>query len=123
MLTLNVVETFGYYGRAWAGSKPDSMGPWALQAVLIMSAPPLISATVYMSFGRLIQVLEADRNALMEPKLITTAFLTRDIIAFMSQIAGGGLQTTTSQSIQVTGQKVVIAGTGLPADTTGVLPG
>ncbi|KAK5159877.1 hypothetical protein LTS14_001982 [Recurvomyces mirabilis] len=105
-----IMETFGYYGRAWAGSKSDNIGPWALQALLIMSAPPLISATVYMSFGRLISVLEEQGNALMRPKWITPVFLTGDIIAFISQIAGVGLQTTTSQSIQATGQKVVIAG-------------
>ncbi|WVF71661.1 hypothetical protein IAT40_006469 [Kwoniella sp. CBS 6097] len=41
-----VMETFGYYGRAWAHREPQGFGAWALQAFLIICAPPLISATV-----------------------------------------------------------------------------
>lgn len=104
------METFGYYGRAWASNQPDNISPWILQAMLIVSAPPLISATVYMSLSRMIRSLHARENALMSPRAMTPLFVTADIIAFISQLAGVGLQATTSQHAQAIGQKVVLAG-------------
>lgn len=104
------VETFGYYGRAWASDEPDSIKPWILQAMLIISAPPMISATVYMCLSRAIRSLHARDNAFMSPRAMTPLFVTADIIAFISQIAGVGLQAAASQRAQAIGQKVVLAG-------------
>lgn len=104
------MEVFGYYGRAWASDEPDSIKPWILQAMLIISAPPLISATVYMALSRTIRALHARDNALMSPRGMTPLFVTADIIAFISQIAGVGLQASTGQKAQEIGKKVVLGG-------------
>ncbi|KAI4728738.1 hypothetical protein E4T49_03520 [Aureobasidium sp. EXF-10728] len=105
-----IMETFGYYGRAWAGSDPHNFGAWALQAFLIICAPPMISATVYMSLGRTIRALEARENALMSPRATTPLFVIGDLIAFISQLAGVGLQAARSASANANGKKIVLAG-------------
>lgn len=104
------METFGYYGRVWASSDPHNFGAWALQAFLIICAPPMISATVYMSLGRLIRALDARDNALMSPRATTPLFVLGDLVAFISQLAGIGLQAARSASANATGKKVVLAG-------------
>lgn len=104
------METFGYYGRAWASDAPDSIKPWILQAMLIISAPPMISGTVYMSLSRMIRCLHARDNALMSPRGMTPLFVTADIIAFTSQIAGVGLQASTGTNAREIGGKVVLGG-------------
>lgn len=41
---------------------------------------------------------------------MTPLFVTADIIAFISQVAGVGLQASTSEDTQATGQKIVLGG-------------
>lgn len=38
--------------RANAHSQPTSLGPWIVQNMLLLVAPPLLAASVYMSYGR-----------------------------------------------------------------------
>ena len=112
MLTSPPVETFGYYGRAWANDEPDNISPWILQAMLIISAPPMIAASVYMALSRTIRALHARENALMSPRGMTPLFVTADIIAFLSQLAGVGLQAARGGdgNVQSIGKKCVLAG-------------
>ncbi|KAI9685639.1 MAG: hypothetical protein M1820_010767 [Bogoriella megaspora] len=105
-----ITEAFGYYGRAWAGRDPHNFGAWALQAFLIICAPPMISATVYMSLGRTIRALDGRDNALMPPRATTPLFVVGDIIAFISQLAGIGLQAARSTTASATGKKIVLGG-------------
>lgn len=70
----------------------------------------MISATVYMSFGRTIRALEARENALMSPPATTPLFIIGDLIAFISQLAGIGLQAARSASANANGKKIVLAG-------------
>lgn len=49
----NLGEVFGYYERARAHSELTVLGPWLLQNMLLLVAPPLLAATVYMSYGRI----------------------------------------------------------------------
>ncbi|KAL6886100.1 RTA1 like domain-containing protein [Trichoderma longibrachiatum] len=47
-----ICEVFGYLERANAHSQPTKLDPWILQNMLLLVAPPLLAATVYMSYGR-----------------------------------------------------------------------
>lgn len=73
-------------------------------------APPIISATVYMTLGRLVRILKARENAVMGPRATTCLFVFGDVMAFFSQLAGTGLQASTSHVVQETGGKVVPGG-------------
>lgn len=103
-------ETFGYYGRAWSHESRFSISPWALQEMLIMCAPPLIAATVYMILGRIIRVLDAEHLSSMRPKTLTAIFVTNDILCFCTQLGGAGVQVTGDETAMDIGKKVVLGG-------------
>lgn len=55
------------------------MGPWALQSILILCAPPFIAATMYMSLGRTIQSLRGNGYAIVIPRWMTCLFVIVDV--------------------------------------------
>ncbi|EAA32972.1 RTA1-domain-containing protein [Neurospora crassa] len=44
---------FGYLERSYAHSDPTKLDPWLLQNMLLLVAPPLLAASLYMSYGRI----------------------------------------------------------------------
>ncbi|KAJ5527509.1 hypothetical protein N7513_011668 [Penicillium frequentans] len=103
-------ETFGYYGRAWAHGDRTDIGAWALQEMLILCAPPLVSATVYMVLGRIILSFNAEHLSSIRPKRLTLIFVLNDVLCFCTQLGGAGVQITGDAEIMDIGKKVVLAG-------------
>jgi hypothetical protein len=109
-LTRTPGEAFGYYGRAWSHESRTDIGSWALQEMLIMCAPPLIAATVYMVLGRIIRSFDAEHLSSMRVKWLTFVFVMNDVLTFCTQIGGAGVQVTGDAKIMDIGKKVVLAG-------------
>ncbi|KAJ5399744.1 RTA-like protein [Penicillium sp. CMV-2018d] len=105
-----VCETFGYYGRAWSHEDRREISSWALQEMLILSAPPLLAATVYMVLGRIIRSFDAEHLVRMSPKSITVIFVLNDVLTFCTQLGGAGVQVTGDENIMAIGKKIVLAG-------------
>ncbi|KAL2817510.1 putative RTA1 domain protein [Aspergillus cavernicola] len=105
-----VCETFGYYGRAWSHQSRTEISSWALQEMLILCAPPLLAATVYMVLGRMIRSLDAEHLSSMRTKRLTLVFVLNDILCFCTQLGGAGVQATGDTNIMSIGKKVVLAG-------------
>ncbi|OJZ84804.1 RTA1 domain protein, partial [Aspergillus piperis CBS 112811] len=105
-----ICETFGYYGRAWSHQGRTLIGPWALQEMLILCAPPFIAATVYMILGRMIVAFAAEHHSIIRPKWLTKIFVLNDVICFLTQIGGAGVQVTGDEHLMKTGIKAVLAG-------------
>ncbi|KAJ5209663.1 RTA-like protein [Penicillium cf. viridicatum] len=105
-----VCETFGYYGRAWSHKDRREISSWALQEMLILSAPPLIAATVYMVLGRIVRCFGAEHLVSMTPKKITVIFVLNDVLTFCTQLGGAGVQVTGDANIMAIGKKVVLSG-------------
>ncbi|KAJ5939766.1 hypothetical protein N7466_002900 [Penicillium verhagenii] len=103
-------ETFGYYGRARSHQSRTDIGSWALQEILILCAPPLISATIYMVLGRIIRSFNAEHLSPMRPGVLTFVFVLNDMFCFCTQLGGAGVQVTGDQNIMDIGKKVVLAG-------------
>ncbi|KAJ5740586.1 hypothetical protein N7493_000458 [Penicillium malachiteum] len=103
-------ETFGYYGRAWSHESRTDIDSWALQEMLILCAPPLISATVYMVLGRIIRSFDAEHLSSIRTKRLTLIFVLNDILCFCTQLGGAGVQVTGDANIMNIGKKVVLAG-------------
>ena len=59
-----------------------------MQAILILLAPPLYAATIYMTLGRLITLLDAERLSLVPIRWLTAVFVTGDVLSFLLQGAG-----------------------------------
>lgn len=55
---------------------------------MILLAPPLYAASIYMTLGRLIIHLDAERLSVVPVKWLTAIFVTGDVIAFVMQAAG-----------------------------------
>lgn len=56
-LTTTAALVFGFQQRAVAHSSPTILDPWILQNMLLLVAPPLLAATIYMSYGRMASAL------------------------------------------------------------------
>ncbi|KAK8207079.1 RTA1 like protein-domain-containing protein [Phyllosticta capitalensis] len=55
-----ICELFGYYERSKAHTQVTKLDPWLLQNMLLLVGPPLLAASVYMSYGRIVQALHDD---------------------------------------------------------------
>lgn len=75
-----------------------------------MGAPPFLSATLYMTLARIISALDAATFSLVSPRWLTTIYVIVDVFAFLSQIAGVGLQASPSTSVTHVGKAIVLAG-------------
>lgn len=78
--------------------------------MLIMCAPPLIAATIYMFLGRVIRSFDAEHHASIRPKWLTPIFVLNDVITFITQIAGAGVQVTGDAHVMDIGKKATLAG-------------
>ncbi|POR31739.1 Uncharacterized protein TPAR_08065 [Tolypocladium paradoxum] len=102
-------EVIGYVGRALAEDKTDQLGPYIMQSVLILVAPALYAASIYMTLGRLMRSIHGERHSLVPVRWLTRAFVTGDVFSFLVQSTGGGLMGSGSSS-QQTGQNIILAG-------------
>ncbi|RAL02167.1 RTA1 domain-containing protein [Aspergillus ibericus CBS 121593] len=92
-----------------------STGPYIMQELLLLIAPSLFAASIYMILGRIIQATKGDSRSLIPGRWITRIFVIGDIIAFFAQAGakttGGGIlaQAKTSSQERL-GNWVIIGG-------------
>lgn len=111
MLTIpNTVQTIGYCGRIWGHYDKEAIGGFVIQAILILVAPALYAASIYMILGRLIRTLKAGHLSLVPIDWVTRIFVTGDVIAFSLQAGGGGVQSGGTLELYDSGEKLIIAG-------------
>lgn len=90
LLTTITVEVVGYCGRAASGAEsPDwTLGPYIIQAILLLVAPALFAATIYIELGRIVVLLSAEKYSVIPIRWMTKIFVTGDVISFLMQAAG-----------------------------------
>jgi hypothetical protein len=83
-------EAVGYVGRAINSQEsPDwSLGGFVMQSILILVAPALFAASIYMELGRIILLTQGERHAVIKRRWLTKIFVAGDVISFLMQ--GGG---------------------------------
>ncbi|KYK60407.1 hypothetical protein DCS_01544 [Drechmeria coniospora] len=104
-----IFETLGYAVRAIAEDKTDQLGIYIMQSILILVAPALFAASLYMVLGRLMRSIHGERHSLIPIKWLTRAFVIGDIFSFLVQSTGGGLMGTSGFDPK-TGQNIILAG-------------
>lgn len=104
------VQTIGYAGRIWSHYDKFSLGGFIIQAILILVAPALYAASIYMILGRLIRTVKGEHLSLIPVQWVTRLFVTGDVIAFSLQAGGGGIQAAGSLEMYEIGEKIIIAG-------------
>ncbi len=92
------VEYNGYIGRAVSSQQtPDwTLGPFVVQAVLLLVAPALFAATIYMELGRIIILVDGEHHSIIKKRWLTKTFVCGDILSFLMQ--SGGTFSPTQQS-------------------------
>ncbi|KAK7706479.1 hypothetical protein SLS63_013966 [Diaporthe eres] len=107
-----LMEVIGYAGRAKSGNEsPDwTLGPYIIQAILLLVAPALFAATIYMELGRIISVVEGEGHVMIRKEWMTKLFVTGDVLSFLLQGGGGGYQAAGSLEALENGSKVIIVG-------------
>lgn len=133
LLCGGICETAGYVGR-FLNTREDAgcwtMLPYVLQTCLILVAPALMAASIYMILGRIILLTDGESFALVKRKWLTKLFVAGDVISFAMQaggmfslfitgmngmcanqllLIGGGLMSSSMENMK-TGEKIIIGG-------------
>lgn len=103
------VQILGYICRGLARDKTDELGLYIMQSVLILVAPALFAASVYMTLGRLMRSIHGERHSIIPVRWLTRAFVAGDIFSFLVQSSGAGLMGSSNAN-QKTGQYIILAG-------------
>ncbi|THY30213.1 RTA1 like protein [Aureobasidium pullulans] len=107
-----IFEGVGYAFRTVSiKQSPDyTLPPYAIQLILPLIAPALLSATMYMSLGRIILVTQAEAVAPIRRTWLTKLFVTGDILSFLAQALGGAILAQQKASSYNTGRWIIIVG-------------
>ncbi|KAF9044610.1 RTA1 like protein [Hymenopellis radicata] len=109
MLIGTFMESIGYIGRIISHNDTEALGPFIMQQILILMAPALFAASIYVVLGRIIVALRAERLSLVRVSKLTKIFVCGDLFSFMIQSSGGGLMAMRN-SMASLGQKIVLVG-------------
>lgn len=73
------------------------MGPYIMQSVLILIAPALMAASIYMILGRIILLTEGEKYALIKRRWLTKLFVSGDVLSLLMQSSGTSCHDDLSQ--------------------------
>ncbi|KAJ9353633.1 RTA1 like protein-domain-containing protein [Paecilomyces variotii] len=102
-------ESIGYIGRAISSQQSPNwtLGPYVTQSTLLLIAPALFSASIYMELGRIIVLVGGERHSLIRVSWLTKIFVSGDVLSFLMQASGAGILV---QGNQGTGNGVILGG-------------
>ncbi|KAH6855348.1 RTA1 like protein-domain-containing protein [Chaetomium sp. MPI-CAGE-AT-0009] len=103
-------QVVGYCGRIWSHFDGEAIGGFVIQAILILIAPALYAASIYMILGRLIRALHAEPTSIIPLKWMTKIFVIGDVLSFFLQAGGGGIQAAGTLELYDIGEKIIIVG-------------
>ncbi|KAL5363842.1 RTA1-domain-containing protein [Aspergillus floccosus] len=108
-----IFETLGYVGRLRSSQQTPNWttGPYIMQTLLLLLAPALFAASIYMILGRIIQLTDGDSRSVIRGRWITRIFVIGDVVSFLAQAGGGGiLAKADSNGKQDLGNDIIIGG-------------
>ncbi|KAH6670137.1 putative RTA1 domain protein [Halenospora varia] len=103
-------EWIGYIGRIISHSSPTALGPYIMQTLLLLIAPALFAATIYMILGRIILLLGGSSRSPIRKSVLTKLFVCGDVLSFLAQAAGGGMMAQKTESSVKNGQRLILIG-------------
>ncbi|RMJ16356.1 hypothetical protein BHE90_003897 [Fusarium euwallaceae] len=109
-------EVVGHAARAYnASESPNwSDAPFIMQTLLMLLAPALFAASIYMILGRLIRVLDAEHFSIIRTRWLTKIFVLGDVLSFAVQGIGGGIMAGADDKDAIDlGQNVILVGLGI----------
>jgi hypothetical protein len=111
LLTSVQFETIGYAARAAAHNDTVAKTPYIIQSVLILIAPILFAASIYMILGRLIMRTDSATYSLVRANWVTKIFVTGDVFCFLIQSGGAGMlvQAKDKDGVKM-GENIILGG-------------
>lgn len=90
LITGVVVESVGYIGRLMSSRQsPDwTLGPYVMQSSLLLIAPALFAASIYMTLGRIIVLVHGEELSVIRVNWLTKIFVAGDVLSFLMQSSG-----------------------------------
>lgn len=84
------VEFIGYIGRAKSANESPNwtIGPYVMQSTLLLVAPALFAASIYMELGRIIHLVKGQKHSLIRVNWMTKTFVAGDVLSFLMQASG-----------------------------------
>ncbi|KAF2278442.1 RTA1-domain-containing protein [Westerdykella ornata] len=105
-----IFEIVGFIGRILSANNIWALGPFIMQSLLLLLAPALFAASVYIILGRIILLTNGEKYSLIRQKWLTKVFVTGDVMSFLTQCGGGGIQAVGSLGLMHAGEKIIIVG-------------
>jgi hypothetical protein len=104
----------GLAARAYSHNHLSEKDPYIIQVLLILLAPILFSASVYMFLGRLICASGHPELSFIRINWLTKIFVFGDIFCFLIQATGAGklVNANTTSTIN-TAKTIILGGLGL----------
>ena len=59
-----------------------------MQSALILIAPAFLAASIYMTLGRIITMLQAEQYSVIPLRWLTKIFVAGDVLSFLMQASG-----------------------------------
>ncbi|KAL2831641.1 RTA1 like protein-domain-containing protein [Aspergillus pseudoustus] len=103
-----IFQIIGYLVRCLSNGHTDSTALYAMQTVLILLAPALYAASIYMVLGRLIVFLSAEHHSLVRVTWMTKIFVAGDVVSFLMQCGAGGLMAGDDPDTRKLGENLTI---------------
>ncbi|KAJ6015975.1 hypothetical protein N7540_010566 [Penicillium herquei] len=93
-----IFEIVGYLARAKSSTQyPDySTGPEIIQYLLILVAPALLAASIYMEFGRVMIMADGEKYSIIRRTWLTKIFVCGDVLSFFAQFCGAAMLAKSS---------------------------
>uniref|UniRef100_A0A060T0X7 ARAD1C19316p n=1 Tax=Blastobotrys adeninivorans TaxID=409370 RepID=A0A060T0X7_BLAAD len=102
-------EFLGFAIRLASRKDPSNIPLYAMQMLFVLLAPALFAASIYMILGRMLVFYGAQFASIVSVRWMTRIFVIGDVLSFLLQCGGGGLQAQGG-SMAKTGSNVVIGG-------------
>ncbi|KLO81410.1 Uncharacterized protein LW93_8119 [Fusarium fujikuroi] len=112
---VTVAEIAGYVGRAINSTEDPgcwTLGPYVVQSVLLLIAPALMAASIYMILSRVILLTHGEEHAIIKRRWLTKIFVVGDIVSIQLQSAGGSMMSGANETnnLMKIGEYVIIGG-------------
>ncbi|KAH8587910.1 putative RTA1 domain protein [Bisporella sp. PMI_857] len=106
------MEAVGYAARIKSSLETPNwkLGPYIMQALLILVAPALVAATIYMILGRIILVSGGEQYSLIKKKWLTKIFVAGDVLSFLVLAGGSSLLTSKDPTKIKNGERIILIG-------------
>ncbi|KAF2159798.1 hypothetical protein M409DRAFT_29797 [Zasmidium cellare ATCC 36951] len=107
-----VFEAAGYISRIISSREaPDyALEPYILQTTLLLVAPALFAASVYMNLDKIVQLVDGEEHLIIRRRWLTPIFVSGDMLAFVLQGTGAGLISSKAPTLTTTGKTLALVG-------------